>query len=137
MTDPVTLALPRLKTEEGYRQHYYKDTVGVLTIGYGTNLDEGLDEEEASWLLEHRARKKLAEIAGFAWFQGSGPVVQSVLVDLAYNLGTSGLLHFPKMLDAIAQKRWQVAHDELLASHYATQVGARAQVLAGLLLSGG
>ena len=32
----------RLQAEEGYRATPYRDTRGVLTVGYGTNLSEGL-----------------------------------------------------------------------------------------------
>ena len=43
-----------LKQEEGFRSKPYKDSEGVLTIGYGLNLSEGITRAEAEWLLRSR-----------------------------------------------------------------------------------
>ena len=46
-------ALKLLKLHEGYRQYPYTDSLGIVTIGYGRNLESrGLTESEATYLLE-------------------------------------------------------------------------------------
>ena len=44
-----------LKVDEGLPgDSTYKDTRGVETIGYGTDIAEGITKIEADWLLRHR-----------------------------------------------------------------------------------
>ena len=38
---PYQAVVAQLQADEAFRAHYYRDTRGVLTIGYGTNLDQG------------------------------------------------------------------------------------------------
>ena len=61
----------------------------------------------------------------------------SVLLDPAFNLGINGLLHFPKMLAALAAGDWKTAHDELLDSDAARELPSRYNALAQILLNGG
>ena len=46
-----------LKRDEGFRAKPYHDSEGKLTIGYGTLIEDGLSEEEAELLLNHRFGK--------------------------------------------------------------------------------
>ena len=43
-----------IKYEEGFRSKPYQDKEGVLTIGYGLNLTNGITRAEAEWLLRSR-----------------------------------------------------------------------------------
>lgn len=130
------LAVARMKTEEGFRATAYRDTAGHLTIGYGFNVDAGISQYAALELLTAQAAEVTEMLAGFWWAKGLDDIRLSVLVDLAFNLGPSGLLHFPKMLTAIGTKDWQAAHDELLNSDAARQLPARYQALAVILYTG-
>lgn len=141
----VDIALARLKVEEGKRAFAYDDSTGKrvtcrpagnLSIGYGINLETGLDDEEQQWLLEHRLSKVELALNECWWWKRLDPVRASVLLDLGYNMGVESLLHFPLMLAAIGRQDWQAAHDELLDSKAARQLPGRYGKLATILLTG-
>ena len=106
--------VPRLMREEGFRATPSRDTRGILTVGYGTNLDDGLSADEAMFLLEYRINRAVTECAiAFRWFRGLDPVRQEVLVSLAYQLGIQGLRTFRRMLGALEQRDFVAAAAEL------------------------
>jgi lysozyme len=60
--------LEQLKRDEGLRLKPYVDTVGKVTIGYGTNLTDGIDQGEAEYLLSNRLNQKRLELlAALPW----------------------------------------------------------------------
>lgn len=113
----------------------YTDSKGLPTIGIGTLLP--LTHEEMQWLAAHRLEEKEAELAGYGWYAALDDARKSVFLDLAFNMGTTTLLHFTQTIAATAAKDWQRAHDQLLASKWRTDVGdSRALPLANTLLTG-
>ena len=128
----------QLKVHEGLRLKPYKDTVGKWTIGIGRNLeDKGITEQEALFMLNndvdyfHDKIKK--EIN---WFWALDDVRQNVLVNMAFNLGVSGLLTFKNTLRLISFSRYEEAAEEMLNSKWARQVGYRAEELAEQMRTG-
>ncbi|ARP86308.1 glycoside hydrolase family protein [Bordetella genomosp. 9] len=123
--------------DEGERLKPYRDTVGKLTIGIGRNLDDvGISHEEALMLLANdivRAEKWLDR--NLPWWGSLDDVRQRVMVNMAFNLGGK-LLTFKNTLKAIQSHDWQQAHDGMLDSLWAKQVGQRAQRLAKMMLTG-
>ncbi len=122
--------------DEGFRSEAYQDVVGVWTIGYGTTRIFGVPvTEQTSDILQRIARDILradlyqalidaqAVVANFATHN---PVRQEVLVNMAYNLGRSGLAGFRKMIVALADEYYETAADEMLDSKWAGQVKTRA-----------
>lgn len=82
---------------EGYREHIYRDAVGVRTIGYG-ETDPALLERYANGISEHDARTLLRKRVGqFAREVDKLVRVplsarqQAALYSFAYNLGTGAL----------------------------------------------
>lgn len=136
MSAITDLTLPRVKIEEGFRPYPYKDTTGHLTVGYGLNLDSPMPERLASVILQWQLDEVEFTLQSFPWWQACDPPRQSVLLDMAFNMGLSGLLGFRMFLAACVAKDWQAAHDEMLKSAWATQVGERAQRLAHTMLTG-
>lgn len=132
----VDLAIPRLKVDEGFRAAKYVDTAGRLTIGYGFNVDAGISQFAAAALLQAQAQERASALAGFWWAQGLDDVRMSVVIEVAFNDGLNGLLHFPKMLAAIGAKDWATAKAELLDSDAARELPARYAALAQIMLSG-
>jgi len=140
----------RLKDHEGFREFVYDDAtgqpigpgsvlVGNPTIGYGWALNK---LPILRSFAEGHLRETIQEVA-FAvhhqlpWITELDVVRHGVVIELAYNLGVTGLLGFVKMLDALRRRRWTEAKAELLASHWATQVGPeRRETLARLLETG-
>lgn len=132
----VDIAVPRLKINEGYRSHVYNDTLGHPTIGYGCNLDAGITQTAAEALLCAQTADIAKALSGYWWAGGLDDARMSVVLEIAFNAGLGGLLHFPKMLAAIGAKNWQTAHDELLNSDAAHMLPVRYTLLAQILLTG-
>lgn len=128
----------QLKTDEGFRGKPYQDSLGNLTIGYGWCLVKApMRESEASIRLDNDIHEALEQLEGLPWFPTLDPVRQSVLVNLAFNMGFHGLLEFRRMLAAIREGRWSDARAELLNSVWADQVQeSRSARLAGMLMTG-
>ena len=113
---------------EGYRQHVYKDSMGIPTIGIGFNLEEGFTKEESMLILRLRLSKLITELCDrVPVFTDLSQIRKIVLLDMAYNLGVPGLLKFRKMLAALCERDYQLAAKEMLDSRYASQVKGRAQ----------
>ena len=127
----------QLKRHEGFRSHPYKDSVGILTIGYGRNLEHvGISEEEAQLLLSNdldTASTELEKVVPYC-FDLPKPV-RYALVNLCFNIGITRLMGFKRMLAYLDARNYDKAADELLDSKYARQVGKRAIELADQIRS--
>jgi len=132
----VDIAVARLRVAEGFRSHVYRDTVGKQTIGYGFNVDAGISEYAAEALLTAQAEERETELKEYWWAVGLDDARMSVILEIAFNSGLQGLLHFPKMLAAVGAKDWVTAKAELLDSDAARMLPARYGKLADILLTG-
>jgi lysozyme len=129
--------LAHLKRHEGYRKHIYKCTSGFQTIGYGLNLDVGLDEELAAAICEYMANRCDAQLmAEFVWYKTLNQRRKDVLINMAFNLGMDGLKGFVNTLGYIAHGNFDKAAEGMLKSKWATQVGSRAKFLADQMRMG-
>lgn len=138
----IDLVWQRLPMEEGRKAFAYNDATGKrvtcqpggnLSIAVGVNLETGLDDEEIEWLSKHRLQKVADRLAMFPWFQACDDKRQAVLLDVAFNTGVDGLLHFPRMIAAIAKQDWPTAANELLDSQAARALPNRYGPLAAIL----
>jgi len=132
MTDGL---LENLKFSEGFRGEPYSDSLGFLTIGYGTKLP--LSKEEAEQILVSRLSAKIIEL------QTKKPVIlelsenaQNALFEMAYQLGVNGLLKFKKMWKALEKKDFKKASLEALDSRWAKQTPNRANRIAQVIREG-
>lgn len=130
----VDLALPRLKTEEGFRATKYTDTQGHLTIGYGFDVDAGISPFAAAALLQAQASERHNTLITYPWYAALDPVRQSVCLDIAFNNGLNGLLHFPHMIAALAKGDWAAAAAECKVTN--PELAGRYAALAQFLLTG-
>lgn len=130
--------IAELRRDEGVRLKPYRDTVGKLTIGTGRDLDDvGISNEENDFMLQNDIDRACASLDDhLPWWESLDPIRQRVLVNMCFNMGINSLLGFTHTLASIQQGDWQGAHDGMLASHWAQQVGARAGRLATLMLTG-
>ena len=128
----------QIKRDEGFRARPYRDTRGVLTIGYGLNLDEGITEAEGAYLLQVRVAGMGRDLEK-RWppFDDQPPAVQVALVNMAYQLGVSGLLGFHHMLAALEAGQYQDAARYALESKWADEVPLRAARIAGQIRGAG
>jgi lysozyme len=125
---PRDVLIPQLMKDEGFRSKPYHCTAGKLTIGYGTNIEDGIDADEAMFLLEYRVDKSISAcLKAFPWFASLDPVRQGVVVRMVYQLGIGGVLGFRKFCAAMAAGDYETAADEMLDSKWArTDTPARA-----------
>ncbi len=141
-----------IKKHEGLRLKPYKDTLGFWTVGYGRCLDtkpltdvernivgnpfDGISICEAEYLLDNELNEVIDKLEKQLYFFVSLPdKVKVVLVDMAYNLGISGLLKFRQTLEYISKGNYSLAADEMLKSKWAKQVGYRAVELSNMIRS--
>ena len=127
-------ALEQIKRHEGFESKPYEDSVGVLTIGYGTNIQDGITPAEAAVLLAMRLNGVTTELVNnLPAIEGEVSLNEprlAVLINMAYNLGMPRLLTFKKMFAALAEGDFETASIEMLDSKWAKQVKGRAVELA-------
>lgn len=130
----VELALPRLRTEEGFRSMAYKDTQGHLSIGYGFNIEAGISQYAASALCQAQANELHQALLRYGWYAALDDSRQSVCLDIAFNDGLHGLLGFPHMIAALAKQDWPTASAECRVTN--PELAGRYAALAKILLTG-
>ncbi len=127
-----------IKAHEGLRLKPYSDSLGILTIGYGRNLEKGISQLEADNLFENDlidAEAAVLDVFGREIFSIEEKRL-AVLLDLAFNLGASRLKKFVKFIEAVKANDWQKAADELVDSLWFKQVGTRGPGNVNLLRQG-
>jgi len=144
-TAAVKLFQARKKREEGDKPKPYDDAtgkavvapVGNLSWGRGYNLmtcgSPGLFDAMDDYLDNALDR----ELSAFAWYRelDAEPTRQSVMLDVAYNAGVNGLLHFPKMLAAAHARDWATCAAECKVADARLDI-SRYAPLRALILSG-
>ena len=128
----------QLKRDEDIKLKPYKDTVGKLTIGIGRNLDDvGISEAEANYLLGNDVAKATSGIRqNLPWADDLNDARMGVLINMAFNMGVSGLLKFPGMLGKLQRKLYDEAAAEMIDSAWYHQVGDRAKRLVTQMQTG-
>ena len=129
----------QLLRHEGLKLKPYRCPAGKLTIGVGRNLDDnGISQKEAFVLLENdilRCESQLLDHIPIA-YSDLNETRKSVLLNMCFNLGISGLLEFKNTLAFIGAGDFERAANNMLASRWAKQVGRRAIELSELMRKG-
>lgn len=130
-----------LEDEEARIPHAYEDHLGYLTIGVGRLIDKrkggGLSDDEIDYLLTNDIRDKTAEVrAALPWLDQLDDARQAVLIGMAFQMGTAGLLQFAQTLAAIRDGRYMHAEHLMLQSLWAKQTPKRARRMARQMATG-
>ena len=129
-----------LQRDEGWRQWAYHDTSGVLTIGYGRNINAsgpGISRDEALYLLDNDITRVCRQLdMHIVWWRSLDDARARALANMAFNLGIAGLQKFSMMLTALHAGDWNTAAAEALDSRWAQQVGDRAKRIAEIFRTG-
>lgn len=127
-----------IKRHEGLSLTPYKDSQGVLTIGYGRNLERGISHAEAEWLLSNDLRSAIREAETQPWWPHvkNNDARARAMVEMVYNMGLPKLRTFRKALAALGRRDFETASVEFLQSLWARQVKGRAETLAAMILTG-
>mgnify|MGYP001578375852 CR=1 FL=1 len=133
----IEIVMEDLKRHEGFRKLPYKDSLGVLTVGYGRNLDnKGVSQLEAEYMLRNDVIETLEKLSALSFWESLNEDRQSVLVNMVVNIGFQGLMNFRKMIVALGAGDYKGAAIEMLDSLWASQVGKRATELSRLMRDG-
>lgn len=148
----------QIALHENIEPKVYEDTEGKRTIGIGFNLDEPSNRKKAEALgfnvqdmlsgkktlsdkeikiLYNESIKQAANDAN-AFLPRAGrhpPVVQKVLIDMAFNLGLTRLNGFVEMRKALLRGDYNKAADEMIDSKWYNQVGNRSKRLVDMMRS--
>lgn len=113
---------------EGMKLTLYRCVSNKTTIGVGRNLeDNGISSAEAELMLANDMDGVFLDLDRNLPFWKTMPYnVRLVLADMCFNLGINRLLKFTKMLEAMEERDFELAGEELLDSTYAVQVKKRA-----------
>lgn len=128
--------LRQLRIDEGFFSKPYKDTVGVLTIGYGTNLEQGITHKQAEYLMQCELEDCVKELEQTDWYPDLPTNIKFVMQNMCYNMGIVKLSGFHRTIAYLKAKDWKNAAKQMLNSKWAKQVHARATRLALIVSEG-
>jgi len=131
----------QLRRDEGTKPSAYQDHLGFWTIGVGRLIDArkggGLRPDEIEYLLANDIKDRArALLAALPWFGALDDARQGVLLNMAFQLGTAGLLMFKKTLEQVRLGHYKTASVMMLQSKWATQTPERAARLAKQMETG-
>ena len=142
--------IDNIKANEGFSEYVYRDSLGFLTVGYGFKCDsltsdelelnknryEPMSKEVACKILELKLQKLQNEVfAKLKWLKSQPKQVQSIVIEMAYQMGVSGMLGFKNTLKLIENKEYLKASNNMLKSKWAKQTPNRAKKLSDILRS--
>lgn len=116
----------------------YECPAGKKTIGYGYNIEDlGISDSFADQLLRYTLNEAqlncTKNVKGWDNLNGAR---KSVLIDMCFNMGWPTLSRFKKFLQALVDKDWLKAAEEMEDSKWFRQVGKRAEVLQEIMIDG-
>ena len=138
MTNLEKKLTAQLIRDEDLRLKPYRCISGKLTIGVGRNLDDkGILREEALYLLQNDVDEVRQDLVSqFPWMRDLDEARFGAFVNLAFNMGITGLKTFVNTLQHARHGHWDKVAVNLLKSKYASQVGDRAKRIAKQLETG-
>lgn len=138
----MTTLQDQLQREEGRSKTAYLDSLSVWTIGIGhagSDVYPGLvwtDAQIDDVFAKDVAEKTAQVVEALPWFGTLNEPRQAVLLQMAFQLGTVGLLKFARTLQAVHEGRWADASAGMLNSVWASQTPHRAARLAQQMQTG-
>ena len=129
--------LDSIKHHEGFVEHVYDDSLGIPTIGYGFAIkDLVLEEDLCDEILLRKLRILGKSVMGkFPFFDSLPSDCKTVLMEMCYQLGVTGVSKFKKALKAMEDGDWEKAADEMLDSKWAKQTPNRAKEMSNIIRS--
>lgn len=125
----------QLRRDEGVKRSAYQDHLGFWTIGVGRLVDArkggGLRDSEIDMLLANDIADRVKALSeAIPWFDDLTEARQGALLNMAFQLGTAGLLAFATTLAHVRAGRYQDAAAAMLKSKWAQQTPMRAMRIA-------
>lgn len=132
--------------DEGFENFIYKDTEGIPTEGIGFKVSALTEDEQAILakgitlpncllILGMKLNRVYDELCGgINFFTVLPDNCQIALLDLAYQIGTHGLLEYHRCLLSLEHQDYVTAGKEILDSKEATQTPNRAKRIHDLII---
>lgn len=123
-----------LKRHEGVRSHAYTDSLGILHIGCGRNIEGsddhkglGLSEQEIDFMLSNDIARTIKELSSeYAWFNDlEDGARRDGIINMHFNLGRVRFAKFKKAIGHMERGNHKEASSEFLNSLWAKQVKGR------------
>ena len=129
--------LESIKHHEGFVEHVYDDSLGIPTIGYGFAIKDLILEEDLCDEILLRKLRILGRsvMSKFPFFDSLPSDCKTVLMEMCYQLGVTGVSKFKKALKAMEDGDWEKAADEMLDSKWAKQTPNRAKEMSDIIRS--
>jgi len=127
-----------IKENEGLKLTPYRDTKGLLTIGYGHNLDDKpISKSAAEFILNDDISDAAQDLFNhYPDYAALSEPRQCALIDMTFNMGINKVKTFYKMHQAIKEYDFKRAAFEILDSKYHLDVGNRAKTNAVMMRDG-
>lgn len=127
--------------DEGDQPSVYQDNLGYWTLGIGFLVDArkgGVLPPEVRdfWFNYIIGDREDALRAALPWFATLDEARQGVLLNMAYQLGSEGVLKFTDTLAKVRDGRYADAANAMLQSDWAKQTPKRAKRLSDQMESG-
>ncbi len=137
--------LSLIKEDEGFRDFPYDDAngqrvkapIGKITIGYGYNVEAGMDKELAEIVLNYFIDKIEKDLLSkISFYKDLNEPLKAVLINISFNVGMNGLMKFKKTLQYLSEGKYEKAAYELLDSSAARQLSRRYSRLSKMIVTG-
>ena len=133
----------RIRDHEGCVQEVYSDSLGLKTFGIGHLLTDKDDFKEGVTYPMEVIDKLFEEDYNIAFHDAHDliedndipfdPMVESVLIEMAFQLGLPRLKKFVKFIEGLQEEDYRKAADEMIDSRWAKQTPERAYELSTLI----
>ena len=123
-----------LKRHEGVKTHAYRDSLGVLTIGCGRNINNsskhkgiGISMDEIEYMLQNDIARTIKELSQeYPWFNDMEEGARrDGIINMHFNLGRFRFASFKLALIHMENGSHDKAATEFLNSRWAKQVKGR------------
>lgn len=112
---------------EDWRNFPYEDSLGIITIAVGRNLeDRGLSDDEIEYLLANDLSIAITAAREYPWFDQLDIVRQVVVADMIFNMGKPRFHGFVRTREALSRHDYETAANEMEDSKWFRQTGRRA-----------
>ena len=120
-------SVDKVAAEEGFREMMYDCPAGYKTIGFGMNLEAtAMPKYIAKLWLKALIMEIEGDLSKYEWFTTMNDTRRTVLVDMVYQMGLSGVMKFKNMIKALEARNYNLAAVEMMDSNYAKQTPERA-----------
>ena len=110
---------------EGEKLKPYKDSLGVLTIGVGHNLDNGISKAASRFIFKEDLKEATDWLIGFfgpQFWEAISEGRRRALIDLRFNLGSDKFKGFRRLIRSARLGDWEMVAYELVDSKWWQQV---------------